>query len=49
MPLEYTLDPQPTVYEEIPFIWGFGDAWSMLPGYAGLLLDRGRLMILLPR
>ena len=49
MPLEHTLDPQPTVYEEIPFIWGFGDAWSMLQGYAGLLLDRGRLMILLPR
>ena len=24
-PLEHTPNPQPTVYEGIPFIWGFGD------------------------
>ena len=31
--------PQPTVYEGIPFIWGFGDAWGMLQGYVGVLLE----------
>ena len=28
IPLEHTPDPKPWVYEGIPFIWGFGDAWS---------------------
>ena len=39
MPLEHTPDPQPTVYEGIPFIWGFWDAWGMLQGYVGVLLE----------
>ncbi len=39
MPLEHTPDPQPTVYEGIPFIWGFEDAWGMFQGYVGVLLD----------
>ena len=30
IPLEHTPDPQPTVYEGIPFIWGFRDSWGML-------------------
>ena len=36
--MEHTPDPQPTVYEGIPFIWGFGDPWGMLQGYVGVLL-----------
>jgi len=28
IPLEHTPDPEPTVYEGIPFIWGFGEAWG---------------------
>ena len=32
-------DPQPTVYEGIPFIWGFRDSWGMLQGYVGVFLD----------
>ena len=39
IPLEHTPDPEPTVYEGIPFIWGFGEAWGMLQGYVGVLLD----------
>ena len=39
IPLEHTPDPQPTVYEGILFIWGFGDAWGMLQGYVGVPLD----------
>ena len=31
--------PRPTVYEGIPFIWGFGDVWGMLQGYVGAPLD----------
>ena len=38
-PLEHTPDPEPTVYEGIPFIWGFGEAWGMLQGYVGVLLE----------
>ena len=37
--LEHTPDPEPTVYEGIPFIWGFGEAWGMLQGYVGVLLE----------
>ena len=36
IPLEHTPDPEPTVYEGIPFIWGFGEAWGMLQGYVGV-------------
>ncbi len=32
-PLEHTPNPQPTVYEGIPFIWGFVMVWGCL-GYA---------------
>ena len=39
MPLEHTLDPEPTAYEEIPFICEFGDSWGMLQGYVGVLLE----------
>ena len=39
IPLEHTPDPEPTVYEGIPSIWGFGEAWGMLQGYVGGLLD----------
>ena len=39
IPLEHTPGPEPTVYEGIPFIWGFGEAWGMLQGYVGVLLD----------
>ncbi len=39
IPLEHTPDPQPTVYEGIPFIWGVGDAWGMLQVYVGVLLE----------
>jgi len=39
--LEHTPDPQPTVYEGIPFSWGFRDSWGMLRGYVGVFLDRG--------
>ena len=40
IPLEHTPDSQPTVYEGIPFIWGFEDAWGMrLSGYIGIFLD----------
>ena len=36
----HTPDPQPTVYEGIPFILGGkGDAWGILQGYVGVLLD----------
>ena len=38
-PLEHTPDPEPTVYEGIPFIWGFGEAWGILQGYVGVLLE----------
>ena len=38
-PLEHTPNPQPTVYEGIPFIWGFGDVWGMLQGYVGCPLE----------
>ena len=34
-PVTYPNDPQPTVYEEIPFIWEFGDDWGMLQRYVG--------------
>ena len=37
--------PQPTVYEGIPFIWGFGDAWGMLQGYVGVLLEFRMLFV----
>ena len=30
--MEHTPDPQPTVYEGILFVWGFGDAWGLLQG-----------------
>ncbi len=30
---------QPTLYEGIPFIWGFGEAWGKLQGYVGVLLE----------
>ena len=43
IPLEHTPDPQPTVYEGIPFIWGFGDVWGMLQGYVEVFLDSGRV------
>ena len=36
---QHTPDPQPTVYEGIPFIWGFIDSWGMLQGYVGVFLD----------
>ena len=39
IPLEHTPDLQPPVYEGIPFVWGFGDAWGMLQGYVGVLLE----------
>ena len=39
IPLEHTPDPQPTVYEGIPFIWGFRDSWGMLQGYVGIFLE----------
>ena len=39
IPLEHTPDPQPTVYEGSLFIWGFGDAWGMLQGYVGVVLE----------
>ena len=49
IPLEHTPDPEPTVYEGIPFIWGFGEAWGMLQGYVGVLLDmKKRPLDLLP-
>ena len=41
IPLEHTPDPPPTVYEGIPFIWGFRDSWGMLQGYVGLFLEIG--------
>ena len=31
--------PQPTVYEGIPFIWGFRDSWGMLQGYVGVFWE----------
>ena len=31
----------------IPFIWGFGEAWGMLQGYVGILLES--LFIIAPR
>ena len=37
--MEHTPNPQPTVYEGILFIWGFGDVWGMLQGYVGVPLD----------
>ena len=39
IPLEHTPDLQPSVYEGIPFVWGFGDALGMLQGYVGVLLE----------
>ena len=39
IPLEHTPDPEPTGYEGIPFIWRFGEAWGMLHGYVGVLLE----------
>ena len=39
IPLEHTPDAQPTFYEGILSIWGFGDAWGMLQGYVGVLLE----------
>ena len=39
IPLEHTPDAQPTFYEGILSIWGFGDAWGMLQGYVRVLLD----------
>ena len=39
IPLEHTPDPESTVYEGIPFILGFADAWGMLQGYVGVLLE----------
>ena len=39
IPLEHTPDSQPTLYEGIPSIWGFGDSWGMLQGYVGVLLE----------
>ena len=41
IPLEHTPDPQPTVYEGILFIWGFGDAWGILQGYVGVYSASG--------
>ncbi len=41
IPLEHTPDHQPTVYEAFLFIWGFRDAWGMLQGYVGVLLESG--------
>ena len=38
-PLEHTPDPQLTVYEGFPFIWGFRDAWGMLQVYVGVFLE----------
>ena len=38
-PVSHTPNPQPTVYERIPFIWGFGDVWGMLQGYVGFPLE----------
>ena len=32
------LTPNPTAYEGIPFISGFGDVWGMFQGYVGVLL-----------
>ena len=43
-PGEYP-NPQPTVYEEIPFISGFGDVWRMLQGYVGVPLDYGKSLL----
>ncbi len=37
--VEHTPNPQPTVYEGIPFIWGFGDVWGMLQRYVGFPLE----------
>ena len=40
IPLEHTQDPQPRVYEGIPFIWGFGDFMGYAKqGYVGVLLE----------
>ena len=38
-PGTYQKDPQPTVYEGIPFIWGLRDSWGMLQGYVGVFLE----------
>ena len=38
--LEHTPDPQLTVYEGFPFIWGFRDGWGMLQGYVGVFLEK---------
>ena len=46
-PLEHTPNPQPTVYEGIPFIWGFGDVWGMLQGYVGFPLEYANGMVIL--
>ena len=53
-PGTYPRPESPTVYEGILFIWGFGDAWGMLQGYVGVLIDSWYLdgfncmLILLP-
>lgn len=40
IPLEHTTNPRTTVYEVTLFIWGVEDAWSMLQGYLGVLLEK---------
>ena len=40
--MEHTPDPQPTVYEGIPFIWGFRDSWGMLQEYIGVFLEKDK-------
>ena len=39
IPLEHIPDPKPRVYEGIPFFWRVGEAWGMLQGYVGVLLE----------
>ena len=41
IPLEHIPNPEPALDEGIPFIWWFGDAWGMLQGYVGVLLEKG--------
>ena len=36
---KHTPHPELRLYEGIPFIWGVGDAWGMLQGYVGVLLE----------
>ena len=36
----WNIPESPTVYEGFFFlVWGFGDAWGMLQGYVGILLE----------